>query len=95
VFHYEHENMKKEKLLGIELCRRLSTYAVVLVHSRDETWGLPVDPRAIRFRLNFCFAVPFFLAAAFYFMISKLGTTYSLKFWRLRIERILISYATR
>jgi peptidoglycan/LPS O-acetylase OafA/YrhL len=93
VFHYEDEKMKKEKLLGIELCRGLSTYAVVLVHSGDETWGLPIDPIAIAFRSHFYFAVPFFLATAFYFMTAKLEISQSPKFWRSRIERLVIPYA--
>jgi peptidoglycan/LPS O-acetylase OafA/YrhL len=85
--------MKKEKLLGIEFFRGLSTYAVILVHSGDKTWGLPIDPSAIAFRLDFYFAVPFFLATAFYFMTSKPEIAYSLKFWKSRFERILIPYA--
>ena len=82
----------KQKLLGIELCRGLSTYAVILVHSGDESWGLYTDPSAIAFRLHFYFAVPFFLATAFYFMTAKPDIAYSSKFWRSRIERILIPY---
>jgi peptidoglycan/LPS O-acetylase OafA/YrhL len=85
--------MKKEKLLGVEFFRGLSTYAVILVHSGDETWGLPIDSGAIAFRLNFYFAVPFFLATAFYFMTSKPEIAYSSKFWKSRFERILIPYA--
>jgi peptidoglycan/LPS O-acetylase OafA/YrhL len=85
--------MKERKLLGIELCRGLSTYAVILVHSGDETWGLPIDLGAIAFRLNFYFAVPFFLATAFYFMTSKPEIAYSSRFWKSRFERLLIPYA--
>lgn len=82
----------KPKLLGIELCRGLSTYAVLLVHSGDETWGLPIDSSAITFRLFFYFAVPFFLATAFYFMTTKPDIGYSSKFWRSRVERLVIPY---
>jgi peptidoglycan/LPS O-acetylase OafA/YrhL len=84
--------MNKQKLLGIELCRGISTYAVVLVHSGDESWGIYTDPEAIALRLHFYFAVPFFLAAAFYFMTAKPEIAYSPKFWRSRVERILIPY---
>lgn len=84
--------MKKPKLLGIEFIRGVSTYAVVLVHSGDETWGLSIDNTAINFRLFFYFAVPFFLAAAFYFMTANPALSYSLKFWRSRVERILVPY---
>jgi peptidoglycan/LPS O-acetylase OafA/YrhL len=85
--------MKQPKLLGIELVRGLSTYAVILVHSGDRAWGLPIDPAAVEFRLFFYFAVPFFLAAAFYFLTAKPEVVYSAKFWRSRVERILIPYA--
>ncbi len=84
--------MSKQKLLGIELFRGISTYAVILVHSGDENWGIYTDPEAIAFRLHFYFAVPFFLAAAFYFMTAKPAIAYSPKFWRSRVERILIPY---
>ena len=84
--------MKQPKLLGIELVRGLSTYAVILVHSGDQTWGLPIDPTAIQFRLFFYFAVPFFLATAFYFLPTKPDVVYSAKFWRSKVERILIPY---
>ena len=85
--------MKQPKLLGIELLRGLATYAVVLVHSGDQTWGLPIDPNAIEFRLFFYFAVPFFLAAAFYFLTAKPEVVYDAKVWRSKVERILIPYA--
>ncbi|WP_373544712.1 acyltransferase family protein [Chamaesiphon sp.] len=84
--------MKQPKLLGIELVRGLSTYAVILVHSGDQTWGLPINPAAIEFRLFFYFAVPFFLATAFYFLTAKPDVIYSARFWRSKVERILIPY---
>lgn len=85
--------MKKPKLLGIELIRGIATYAVVLVHSGDQTWGLPISSAAISFRLLFYFAVPFFLATAFYFMTAKLEAVYTWKFWSSKVERILVPYA--
>lgn len=85
--------MKKTKLLGIELIRGLATYAVILVHSGDQAWGLPIDPTAIEFRLFFYFAVPFFLAAAFYFLTAKPDVVYDAKFWQSKVDRILIPYA--
>ena len=85
--------MKKARLLGVELCRGIATYAVILVHSGDQSWGLPITSSAINFRLLFYFAVPFFLAAAFFFMASKASEVYSVKFWKPKIERILIPYA--
>lgn len=85
--------MKKSRLLGIELCRGLATYAVILVHSGDETWGIPVDPNAVTFRLLFYFAVPYFLATAFCFMTANPEIGKSPKFWRSRVDRIVIPYA--
>jgi len=85
--------MSRAKLLGIEFGRGLATYAVILVHSGDETWGLPIAATAIEFRLLFYFAVPFFLAAAFYFMTAKPEIGYSSKFWKSRFNRILVPYA--
>ncbi|WP_310483740.1 acyltransferase [Chamaesiphon sp. VAR_48_metabat_403] len=84
--------MNNQKLLGIELCRGLAAYAVILVHSGDENWGLATDPSAISFRLNFYFGVPFFLAVAFYFLTAKPEIAYSAKFWRSRFDRIVIPY---
>jgi hypothetical protein len=49
--------MGKARLLGIELFRGISTYAVILVHSGDETWNLPSSAAAIEFRYHFYFAV--------------------------------------
>jgi len=85
--------MKKIRFYGVELCRGLSTYAVILVHSGDETWGLSIDSNAITFRMLFYFAVPFFLAAAFYFMTAKPENGKSLVFWRSRIDRLIVPYA--
>lgn len=83
---------KMKRFLGIELCRGLSTYAVILAHSGDETWGIPILNNAIEFRLHFYFAVPFFLAAAFFFMTAKPEIAYSQRFWKSRLERIVIPY---
>lgn len=85
--------MSRAKLLGIEFGRGLATYGVVLVHSGDETWGVPIATTAIEFRLLFYFGVPFFLAAAFYFMTPKSEIAYSSKFWKSRFNRILVPYA--
>jgi peptidoglycan/LPS O-acetylase OafA/YrhL len=84
---------KKQRLLGIDLVRGIASYAVIQVHSGDETWGLPVDPSAITFRLLFYFAVPFFLAASFFFSVRKTANSNSWSFWKSKIERILIPYA--
>ncbi len=82
----------KRRLLGIDLCRGIASYAVILVHSGDETWGIPVEPLAAEFRHFFYFAVPFFLATSFYFTTCKPKINISQQFWLSRIERILIPY---
>ncbi len=80
------------RLSGIDLCRGVSAYAVILVHSGDETWHLPISQEAIQFRLLFYFAVPFFLAAAFYFLTRKPTIDISARFWKSRMQRIVIPY---
>ena len=80
------------RLIGIDLFRGIAAYAVILVHSGDATWGLPIDRAAESFRLQFYFAVPFFLATSFYLMVNRPRINISQKFWRSRIERILIPY---
>ncbi|WP_289501180.1 acyltransferase [Gloeocapsopsis sp. IPPAS B-1203] len=83
---------QKKRLLGIDLCRGIAAYAVILVHSGDETWGVPVDPWADYFRLSFYFAVPFFLITSFYFIACKPNTGFSPNFWKSRLERLVIPY---
>ncbi|MBW4554047.1 MAG: acyltransferase [Aphanocapsa sp. GSE-SYN-MK-11-07L] len=83
---------QNKRLLGIDLCRGIAAYAVILVHSGDETWGIPINQEAINFRLLFYFAVPFFLAASFYFMMRKPISGFSLNFWKSKLERIVIPY---
>ena len=81
-----------KRLLGIDLCRGIAAYAVILVHSGDATWGLPISSAAENFRLLFYFAVPFFIATSFYFMVNRPKIDISGRFWRSRIERIIIPY---
>jgi peptidoglycan/LPS O-acetylase OafA/YrhL len=82
---------KKQRLSGIDLCRGLAAYAVILVHSGDETWGVPVGQWATEFRLFFYFAVPFFLATSFYFMTRKVDSqVLTWEFWTLKFQRIVV-----
>ena len=83
---------KVNRLAGIDLCRGLAAFAVILVHSGDETWGIPISERAIYFRHLFYFAVPFFLAASFCFATKNLPLNISVTFWQKKIKRILIPY---
>ena len=83
---------KVARLNGIDLCRGLAAFAVILVHSGDETWGVPISEAAIRFRHLFYFAVPFFLAASFYFGTRKLPLTIDCNFWQKKFKRIVLPY---
>ena len=83
---------KTTRLAGIDLCRGLAAFAVILVHSGDETWGIPISNQAIQFRYLFYYAVPFFLAAFFYFSTKKLPLALDSDFWRKKLQRIVIPY---
>lgn len=83
---------KLTRFAGIDLCRGLAAFAVILVHSGDETWGIPIDERAIQFRYLFYFAVPFFLAASFYFATKKSPLNISVSFWQKKFKRIIVPY---
>ena len=83
---------KTTRLNGIDLCRGLAAFAVILVHSGDETWGVPISQAAIDFRQLFYFAVPFFLAASFYFGTRKLPLKLDRQFWHKKFKRIVVPY---
>lgn len=83
---------KADRLTGIDLCRGLAAFAVVLVHSGDKTWGVPISERAIQFTSLFNFAVPFFLAASFYFATTKSPLNISLDFWQKKFKRLAMPY---
>ena len=83
---------KTTRLNGIDLCRGLAAFAVILVHSGDETWGVPISEAAISFRQLFYFAVPFFLAASFYFGTRKLPLKLDRSFWVKKFKRIVLPY---
>ena len=87
------KNKSTQRLFGVDLLRGIAAYAVVFVHSGDETLGLPISQNAIALRMDFYFAVPFFLATSFYFLTSRNDIDISKRFWCSRVERILISYA--
>ena len=83
---------KSVKLTGIELCRGLAAFAVILVHSGDKSWGIPISNSAIEFRKLFYFAVPFFIATYFYFATKRLSQDLNFGFWRRKFKRIVIPY---
>lgn len=82
---------EKQHLIGIDVSRALAAYAVILVHSGDYTWGIPVDEGVPTFRAFFYFAVPFFLAVSFFFMSRRYGTADTLikaGFWKSKFNRV-------
>ncbi|WP_319421880.1 hypothetical protein [Pleurocapsa sp. FMAR1] len=80
---------KASRFVGIDLCRGLAAFAVILLHSGDETWGIPITEQARQFRYLFYFAVPFFLAASFYFSTKKLPLNLSISFWQKKCSGLL------
>lgn len=81
----------QKRLVGIDLFRGLAIYAVVILHT-DE--GISVLPPVWSWITDFSlFAVPFFLATAFYLAIDKLYRSQSPYPIRSRLVRLLIPYA--
>lgn len=85
------DRSKNRALVGIELGRGLAIFAVILDHAGDETWRIPVTQNAVILRSMLHFAVPFFLATAFYFMTSNI-VVHASSFWQSRLKRTLIPY---
>ncbi len=85
--------VNKQRFLGVDLCRGIAAFAVILVHSGDETWGIPVSDGALQFRLLFYFAVPFFLATSFFFITRNLSGNVNLDFLIVKLKRIFIPYS--
>lgn len=94
--------MAKTRLVGIDLFRTTAALAVIVVHASglilysDET-PIQID-HLLPILMQFCrFAVPFFLAASFYFMVGKLLSAperFETKtFLRSRVTRLLVPYA--
>lgn len=83
---------KRAGLTGIELCRGIAAFAVVLVHSGDDTWDIPIANSAVEFRQLFYFAVPFFIASYFYFATKKAPQAIAQNLWQRKVKRIVIPY---
>jgi peptidoglycan/LPS O-acetylase OafA/YrhL len=88
-----HKIENRDRLLGIDLCRGIAAFAVIFVHSGDETWGVPVGYWALQVRLFFYFAVPFFLATSFFFLTRNLSGNVNLNVLLVKLQRIFIPYS--
>ncbi|WP_036477628.1 acyltransferase [Myxosarcina sp. GI1] len=81
---------KFKKLLGIDLFRGLAVFAVIILHT-DE--GVDILPTAWSWVVKFSFfAVPFFLATAFYLSTRKLYYFNNKYKFSSRLYRLLIPY---
>ncbi len=81
---------KKTRLIGIDLAKGISAYAVVLVHSATDFvatgyWSGKIEK-------FFGFAVPFFLAASFYLMFQKIYFSPKPFILKDRLKLLLIPY---
>ena len=68
------KQITKQRLIGVELFRGVAAYGVVVIHADAlmRYSGFPTDYWTVAFAEINRFAVPFFLAASFYFMTGKL-----------------------
>jgi peptidoglycan/LPS O-acetylase OafA/YrhL len=90
--------LNKQRLIGFDLFRGIAAYAVAVIHAYAVMIysGFPADSwMAILTQLS-RFAVPFFLAASFYLMTSKLYTSKSYfsvgSLFKSRFTRLLVPY---
>ena len=89
------QSSSKNRLHGIDLCRGIAAYAVILVHSGDPSWSIPVDSSAVHFSSFFHFSVPFFLATSSFLSTQRINDTYpglTKKFWLSKLSRIGLPY---
>jgi hypothetical protein len=87
---YPKDMKTKPNLSGVSLARGIAVFAVVFIHSPFV--DVPYEPSAKAFSNIFAFAVPFFLASAFYFYALKLNAIINWNFWQLRFQRIVVPY---
>jgi surface polysaccharide O-acyltransferase-like enzyme len=93
--------MSKSRFLGIDLFRGLAAFAVVMIHAGGEIVysesGTLTPDLWVRILTQACqFAVPFFLATSFYFVVGKLLKSpekfSGREFLRSRVTRLLLPY---
>lgn len=83
---------QQNRLAGVDLFRGIAAFGVTLLHSRGGTSAAP-DPLSAWLITASSFAVPFFLAASFYFGLNRFyikGKTLNIKD---RFQRLMIPYA--
>jgi peptidoglycan/LPS O-acetylase OafA/YrhL len=85
-------NKSEQRLLGVDLFRGIAAYAIVLIHSGDQTLGLPISQAALYLRLFFFFTLPFFFATSFFFLLSKPEIDTPDKLWKSRLKHLVIPY---
>lgn len=88
----------QNRLLGVDIFRGIAAYAVVLLHSGDDSWG-NINESVLHLRNFFGFPVPFFLATSFYFMartLAKRGWKNDSHFYLLKSKayRLIVPYIT-
>ncbi|QIR37802.1 acyltransferase [Tolypothrix sp. PCC 7910] len=81
----------KARFAGIDLCRGIAAYGVVLLHSGDKSWAT-VNPLSAKLSYLFDFPVPFFLATSFYLLICRRNPDLSWDYWQVRLRRIFLPY---
>lgn len=80
----------RQRLIGLDLLRGIAVFAVVLLHA-DE--GIAQPPPLWSALLSFAeFAVPFFLATAFYLAVGRMAETAKPYPLRSRVVRLLLPY---
>jgi surface polysaccharide O-acyltransferase-like enzyme len=93
--------MTKPRFLGIDLFRGLAAFAVVMIHAGGEIVysesGTLTPDLWVRILTQACqFAVPFFLATSFYFVVGRLLKSpekfSGREFLRSRVTRLLLPY---
>jgi len=88
----------KQRIIGLDLLRGVAAYAVVVIHTGKLMIysGFPTNEWTAALTEISRFAVPFFLAISFYFMIRKLYTTASHSSWVFQLKskwhRLLVPY---
>jgi peptidoglycan/LPS O-acetylase OafA/YrhL len=92
------KKLHKQRLIGLDLCRGMAAYAVVVIHAYAlmSYINLPTNNSMAMLTQISRFAVPFFLAVSFYFMTNKIYVSeksFSIRAnFNLRFTRLLIPY---